>query len=62
MSSSHMLRGSGFSVTRDYPREIVTARQRLMQRYRTEKQNRNKVTIEYPARLLLMGELSRINF
>ena len=55
MSSSYMLRGSGFSVTRDYPREIVTARQRLMQRYRTEKQNRNKVTIEYPARLVVNG-------
>ena len=55
LSSSYMLRGSGFSVTRDYPREIVSARQRLMQRYRTEKQNGSKVSIEYPARLVVNG-------
>ena len=50
-----MSRGSGFSVTRDYPREIVTARQRLMQRHRTEKQNGSKISIEYPAGLVVNG-------
>ena len=56
LSASYMLRGSGYSVTRDYPREIVTARQRLMPRYRTEKQNSgNKVSIEYPAKLVVNG-------
>ena len=33
----------------------MTARQRLMQRYRTEKQSGSKVSIEYPARLVVNG-------
>ena len=55
LSSAYMLRGSGYSVTRDYPKEIVSARQRLMPRFRTERLNGQKVSIEYPARLVVNG-------
>ena len=52
-----MLRGKNFSVTRDYPLEIVKARHTLMPQYIKEKQNRqNKVSIEYPARLIVNGK------
>ena len=57
LDNAHMLRGSGFSVTRDFPQEIVKARRGLMPRYIQEKQNRqNKVTIEYPARIVVNGK------
>lgn len=56
LNSSYMLRGSGYSVTRDYPKEIVAARQRLMPRFRTERQNGHRVSIEYPARLVVNGK------
>ena len=57
LDAAYMLRGSSFSVTRDYPREIVAARQRLMPRYRTERQNGHKVSIEYPAKLVVNGRI-----
>ena len=40
----------------------MTARQRLMQRYRTEKQNGSKVSIEYPARLVVNGRTAADEF
>ena len=58
LSSAYMLKGSNFSVTRDYPKEIVAARQRLMPRLKLERQNKNnKVSLEYPARLLINGRV-----
>ena len=56
MNSAYMLRGTKFSVTRDFPMEIVNARRNLMAQFIKEKQNRNKkVSIEYPARLTVNG-------
>lgn len=56
MNSAYMLRGTKFSVTRDFPMEIVNARRNLMAQFIKEKQNRNnKVSIEYPARLRVNG-------
>lgn len=44
LDASYMLKGSGFSVTKDYPKEIVAARQRLLPLFKAERQNRsNKV-------------------
>lgn len=58
LSAAYMLKGSNFSVTRDYPKEIVAARQRLMPRLKLERQNKNnKVSLEYPARLLINGRV-----
>ena len=57
LDNAHMLRGKPFSVTRDYPLEIVKARRTLMPQYIKEKQNRqNKVSMEYPARLIVNGK------
>ena len=57
LDNAHMLRGKPFSVTRDYPLEIVKARRTLMPQYIKEKQNRqNKVSNEYPARLIVNGK------
>ena len=58
-----MLKGSGYSVTRDYPKETVAARQRLMLIFKSERQNRNnKVSIEYPARLVVNGRVIKDEF
>ena len=57
LDNAHMLRGSGFSVTRDFPLEIVKARRALMPQFIKERQNRqNKVSIEYPAKLTVNGK------
>ena len=57
LDNAHTLRGSGFSVTRDFPLEIVKARRALMPQFIKERQNRqNKVSIEYPAKLTVNGK------
>lgn len=57
LESAYMLRGTKFSVTRDFPIEIVNARRSLMPELIKEKQNRNnKVSIDYPARLVVNGK------
>lgn len=58
LQAAYMLKGSRFSISRDFPKEIVAARQRLMPRYRAERINRNnKVSIEYPAKLVVNGRV-----
>ena len=58
MGNAYKLQGTNFSITRDYPKEIVAARQRLMPKFRLERQNRNnKVSLEYPAKLLVNGRV-----
>lgn len=58
LDAAYMLKGTNFSVSRDYPKEIVAARRRLMPRYKAERQNRNnKVSIEYPAKLVVNGKV-----
>ena len=52
METAYMLKGTHFSVTRDYPKEIVEARKGLMPLYREQRQIRgNKVSLEFPAKL-----------
>lgn len=58
LGAAFMLKGSGYSITKDYPKEIVSARQRLMPQFKAERQIRsNKVSIEYPARLVVNGRV-----
>ena len=58
MNAAYMLANSGFSVTRDYPKEIVVARQRLLPRYKAERRNfNNKVSIEFPAKLVVNSKI-----
>ena len=58
MYTAYMLRTTSNSVSRDYPKEILSARQRLLPQYKTERQNRNnKVTTEYPAKLVVNGRV-----
>ena len=57
LDNAYVLRGSSYSVTRDFPLEIVKARRTLLPQYIKEKQNRkNRVFIEYPARLVVNGK------
>ena len=58
LETAYMLRGSDFSVSRDLPKEILNARKNLMPKYKQQKQNRgNKVTLEYPAKLIVNGQV-----
>lgn len=53
-----MLRGTIFSVSRDYPKEIVEARRRLTPRFKSQRENRNnKASIEYAAKLIVNGKV-----
>ena len=43
-----MLKGARLSVTRDYLKEIVAAKQKLLPKYKAERLNRNnKMSVEY---------------
>lgn len=53
MDAAYKSQGSGYSVTRGYPKEIVKAGQRLIPRLRTERQNRNEVS----AKLVVGGRV-----
>lgn len=55
LSNANRLTGTPFGINRDYPPEIVQARKDLypmMKRYRAEKPG-SKVTIQFPARLVI---------
>ena len=53
-----MLRNTRFSVSRDYPKEIVSARQRLLPQFKAARQNKNdKTSTEYPAKLVVNGRV-----
>ena len=63
LDAAYMLKGSGFSVTKDYPKEMVAARQRLLPLFKAERQNRsNKVSLENPARLVVNGRVIKDEF
>ncbi|MEW8547543.1 MAG: hypothetical protein AB2693_28890 [Candidatus Thiodiazotropha sp.] len=50
------LKGSQYSVCRDYPHEISEARKQLWPHYRAAREDRSaKVSIRYPARLIVNG-------
>ncbi|MES9882921.1 MAG: hypothetical protein ABW185_18795 [Sedimenticola sp.] len=55
LSNTRNLTGTAFGINRDYPPEIVNARKDLypmLKRYRAEKPD-SRVTIQFPARLLI---------
>ena len=55
LNSARLLRGTQFSVDRDYPVEITNARKLLWPKYKALKQNKREndtVQIQYPARLV----------
>lgn len=57
---ANMLRGSQFSIDRDYPLEIYNARKLLWPRYKELKRNkreRDQVSIRYPAQLVKNNEV-----
>ena len=57
LSNASILKGSCFSINRDYPREIVDARRILFREKRDIKSEKpdSKVTIKYPAKLVVDG-------
>ena len=58
MNTCYMLRNTRFSDSRDYPKEIVSARQWLLPQFKAARQNKNdKVSMEYPAKLVVNGRL-----
>ena len=63
LDAAYMLKGTGYSVTKDYPKEIVAARQRLLPMFKAERQNsNNRVSLEYPARLVVNGRCIKDEF
>ena len=58
MNTCYMLRNTRFSVSRDYPKEIVSVRQLLLHQFKAARQNKNdKTTIEHPAKLVVNGKI-----
>ena len=41
LDAAYMLKATNFSVSRDYPKEILSARKRLIPRFKLERQNKN---------------------
>ena len=64
MGNTRKLAGTLLSVNRDYPAEIVEARRSLYPMYKDWRdQNRyNKVSIQYPAKLIVNDRLNTICF
>ena len=52
------LKGTPFGISRDYPPEITRARQELWPRFKEAREDRfNRVTIGYPAKLIVNGAI-----
>lgn len=64
MRHAYKLKGTGFRVDRDYPREIADARKALNQLdcVKKARENRARVQIKYPARLYINNKLERDMF
>ncbi|MCG8045177.1 MAG: hypothetical protein JAY66_05770 [Candidatus Thiodiazotropha taylori] len=57
LEAAYMLRGTKYSVSRDFPQEIVKARKNLMPLYKQQRLIRgNKVSLEYPAKVVVNGK------
>ncbi|MCG8048927.1 MAG: hypothetical protein N0E48_25555, partial [Candidatus Thiodiazotropha endolucinida] len=57
LSRAYMLRPTRFAIDRDYPIEINKARSLLWNRYKELKRAGKKVSIQYPAKLVLEGKV-----
>ena len=56
LQEANKLRNTGFSIHRDYPHEIAQARKSLWGMYKDARAiYRNRVSIQYPARLVVNG-------
>ena len=64
MANASKLKGSKFSINRDYPQEIVNARKKLWNEYKSLKSEHpdKRVSLVYPAKLLLNGRVIRDAF
>ena len=64
IANSYKLQGTDYGVSRDYPKEIVAARSELWPRYKTERSKfpRSKVTIGFPAKLVINGRVVQDKF
>ena len=64
VTNSYKLKGTEYGVSRDYLKEIVTARSQLWPRYKTEKENHpnGKVCIGFPAKLVINGPVVKDKF
>ena len=60
MSSAHLLAGKRFSISRDFPKEIMYARKILWSKLKDERLNHPnaKVSIQYPAKLVVNGRIT----
>lgn len=59
MSRAKQLRGSPYGISRDYPPEIVKARQKIWPEYKTFKQQmapNDRISINFPAKLIVNKE------
>ena len=60
LGKAYLLKGSQFSIDRDYPAEILNARKQLWPRFKELKQTkrvRDTITIRYPAQLVKNREV-----
>ena len=64
MSSVNKLKGTHYSVNRDYPQEIVDARKSLWSEYKRIRQDHpnDKVTLAYPAKIVMNGSIMKDAF
>ena len=59
LSKAYKLKGSKYSINRDYPQEIVNARKSLWKEYKSLKSNNpdKRVHLVYPAKILMDGRV-----
>ena len=57
MANSIKLAGSGLGISRDYPGMILMARKRLEEKKREAVRQKKKVSVVYPAKLVVDGEM-----
>ena len=64
LSSANKLKGTHYSVNRDYPQEIVDARKSLWSEYKRIRQDHpnDKVTLAYPAKIVMNGSIMKDAF
>ena len=64
MSSANKLKGTHYSVNRDYPQEIVDAMKSLWSGYKRIRQDHpnDKVTLAYPAKIVMNGRIMKDAF
>jgi len=63
LEKAYKLQGTTYGINRDYPREITNARSRMWTQYKDAKKIRsNKVSIAYPAKLIINKQVVRDEF